>query len=40
MSFRWTSFRALVVASILGLALALLPMATALAGGSGTPFPH
>jgi uncharacterized membrane protein len=40
MSFRSINFRALVVAWILALVLSLLPLATALAGGGGTPFPH
>jgi hypothetical protein len=37
---RYVSFRAIIVSSILGVALALIPLATALAGGGGTPFPR
>ena len=39
MSRRSFSFRAVFISSILGLALSLLPLATALAGGMGTTFP-
>ena len=39
MSRRSFSFRAVIVSSIVGLALSLLPLATALAGGMGTTFP-
>ena len=37
---RRISLRTVVVAWILGLALALIPLASALAGGGGTFFPH
>jgi len=37
---RFFSFRAFIVSWILGVALALIPLATALAGGGGTPFPR
>jgi hypothetical protein len=40
MSARRISLRNLVVASILGLALTLIPIASALADGTGTMFPH
>jgi hypothetical protein len=34
------SLRNVIVAWILGLALALIPLASALAGGGGTSYPH
>jgi hypothetical protein len=37
---RRNSLRTVVVAWILGLALALIPMASALASGGGTFYPH
>lgn len=37
---RLVSLRTVVVASILSLALALIPLASALAGGGGTSYPH
>ncbi len=37
---RLFSIRTLVVAWILGLALALIPLASALAGGGGTIYPR
>ena len=37
---RRISFRAVVVSCILGMALVLIPLATARAGGGGTNFPH
>jgi hypothetical protein len=37
---RRISFRAVIVSWILGVALVLIPLATALAGGGGTSFPH
>ena len=37
---RRISFRAIVVSWILGVALVLIPLATALAGGSGTIAPR
>ncbi|MGZ6265939.1 MAG: hypothetical protein ACXWN4_03430 [Candidatus Limnocylindrales bacterium] len=40
MSARLFSLRTLVAAWILGLVLALIPLASALAGGGGTSFPH
>lgn len=40
MSSRHFSARAIVFAWILGLLLALVPVATALADGTGTFFPH
>jgi hypothetical protein len=40
MSRRSFSFRAVFISSILGLALSLLPLATALAGGMGGTYPH
>ncbi len=40
MSARRFSLRTVVVAWILGVALALIPLASALAGGGGTMFPH
>jgi hypothetical protein len=40
MSARRISLRNLVVASILGLALTLIPIASALADGTGTMFPR
>ena len=33
------SFRAIVMSCILGLALLLIPLASALAGGAGTTYP-
>jgi len=39
MSRRSFSFRAVIVSSIVGLALSLIPLATALAGGVGATFP-
>jgi heme/copper-type cytochrome/quinol oxidase subunit 4 len=36
---RRISFRTLIVSFILGMALALIPLATALAGGAGTTYP-
>ncbi len=40
MSARRSSLRNLVVASVLALVLGLIPLASALAGGGGTPFPQ
>jgi hypothetical protein len=40
MSRRSFSFRAVIVSSIVGLALSLLPLATVLAGGAGGSFPR
>ena len=40
MSRRSFSFRAVVISSILGLALSLLPLATVLADGVGGTFPR
>jgi hypothetical protein len=37
---RLVSFRAVVASCILGMALVLIPLATALAGGGGTSYPH
>jgi heme/copper-type cytochrome/quinol oxidase subunit 4 len=37
---RHVSLRTFVVAWILGVALALIPLASALAGGGGTFYPH
>ena len=37
---RRISFRAIVLSWILGVALALIPLATALADGGGTTYPH
>ena len=37
---RFISFRAIIVSWILGVALALIPLATALAGGGGTSYPR
>jgi hypothetical protein len=37
---RRISFRAILVSWILGVALVLIPLATALAGGTGTTYPH
>jgi heme/copper-type cytochrome/quinol oxidase subunit 4 len=34
------SFRAVIVSWILAVVLGLIPLATALAGGGGTSFPH
>ena len=34
------SLRAVIVSSIVGLALSLIPLATALAGGMNGTFPH
>jgi hypothetical protein len=39
MSRRSFSFRALIISSILGLALSLLPLATVLASGVNSTFP-
>ena len=40
MSFRFLSARAVVFAWIVGVALALVPLATVLAGGAGTGYPR
>ncbi len=40
MSRRSFSFRALIVSSILGLVLTLMPLATVLADGAGVSFPR
>jgi hypothetical protein len=40
MSRRIFSFRAVIISSILGLALTLIPLATVLADGAGVSFPH
>ena len=40
MSFHWFSHRAFVLAWILALALALLPLASVLADGGSTIFPR
>ena len=40
MSRRSFSFRAVIVSSIVGLALSLIPLATALAGGVSGSFPR
>jgi type III secretory pathway component EscS len=40
MSRRSFSFRAVIVSSIVGLALSLLPLATVLADGVNGTFPH
>ena len=40
MSRRSLSLRAVIVSSIVGLALSLIPLATALAGGMNGTFPH
>lgn len=37
---RRISFRAIIVSWILGVALVLIPLATALAGGVGNTYPH
>jgi len=39
MSRRSFSFRAVILSSIVGLALSLIPLATALAGGVSATFP-
>jgi hypothetical protein len=40
MSRRSFSLRAVIVSSIIGLALSLIPLATAFAGGMNGTFPH
>jgi hypothetical protein len=40
MSSRFISFRVIIVSWILAVALALIPLATALAGGGGTTYPR
>jgi len=40
MSRRSFSLRAVIVSSIVGLALSLIPLATALAGGMNGTYPH
>lgn len=40
MSFRFLHARAVVFASLMGLALAALPLATAFAGSLGTTYPR
>jgi hypothetical protein len=40
MARRTFSLRAVIISSVLGLALSLMPLATAFAGGINGPYPH